>query len=111
MLGRFIVRVDHVASRAAAVAIVARLVVRARQAEERVEQSGFLQAEENGIGAEKCPESTLAELHIRPAGFFVQGRNSNFGLFRASALKNAEDIAGLRYFPPLDWIEIGQYTL
>jgi len=46
-----VVRVNHVAGRASAAAIVARMIVRAGKRQDGVEQSGFLQAEKNRIGA------------------------------------------------------------
>ena len=52
MFRRAIVGVDHVARRASAGAIIAGLVVRAREREQRIEQPRFLQAEKHRIGAQ-----------------------------------------------------------
>ena len=51
MLRRAIVRIDDMAGRAAAAAIVARFVVGPGQRQHRIEQAGLLKAEKNGIGA------------------------------------------------------------
>ncbi len=51
MLSRTVIRIDDVACRASAGAIVARLIVCARQRKQRIEQARFLQAEKNRIGA------------------------------------------------------------
>ena len=60
MLRRAVVGVDHVAARAAARAIIAGLIVRARQREHRIHQARLLQAKKNRIGAQLRPEAAAA---------------------------------------------------
>ena len=57
--GRTIVGVNDVAGGAAARAIIARVIVRAEEAEQRIVQPRFLQAEENRIGAIERAETAL----------------------------------------------------
>src|SRR5580692_1896721 len=70
MFRRAIVCVHDVAGRAAAAAIVAWFVVGAGQREHRIEQTRFLKAEKNGIGAKESTETALAELVVGAAGLF-----------------------------------------
>ena len=95
MRWRSIVCIHHVAGRAAAAAIVARFVVGAGQREHRIEQTRFLKAEKNGIGAKESTETALAELVVGAAGLFFAIRVSDFAFFFTAALKNAQDVSGL----------------
>ena len=56
---RTIVRVNHVAGRATARTIIARMIVRAHETEQRIVQPRFLQIEEDRIGAIQRAESAL----------------------------------------------------
>src|SRR5437016_2499090 len=69
---RAIVSVDHVARGAAAVPIVARMVVGAGHGENRIQETGLLQAKKHRVGAKLGTESTLAQLHIGTAGFLFR---------------------------------------
>ena len=111
MIGRAIVGVDDVAGGAAAGAIIAGLVVGARQVEEGIEETRFLQAEENGIGAQLGAETAIAELVVRAAGFFLAIRIADLALLFAAALENAQDVAGLRNFPALERREFREDSL
>src|ERR1051326_1066489 len=62
VFGRSVVRVDHVAGRAAAAAIIAGLIVRTRKGEERIEQPRLLESEEDGIGSNLGAEASIAQL-------------------------------------------------
>ena len=102
MLRRAIIGVNHVASGAAAAAIVAGFVVGAGQRKQRIEQARFLQAEKNGIGAKQGAEAALAELVVGAAGFFFAIGIADFAFFLAAAFEYAQDVAGLRNFPALE---------
>ena len=65
-----VVGVDDVAGGAAAGAVVAGVIVGAGKRHDRIEEAGFLQAEENGIGAEFSAEAAVGELIVGLAGFF-----------------------------------------
>ena len=56
---RTIVRVNDVAGRATARTIIARMIVRAEKAEQRIVQSRFLQTEKNRVGAIERAEAAL----------------------------------------------------
>src|SRR5579862_5793028 len=102
MFRRAIVCIHDVAGRAAAAAIVTRLVVGTRQREQRIEQAGLLEAEKNGVGAKKSAETAFAELVVRASGFFLTIGVADFAFFLAAAFKNTQHVAGLRYFPALE---------
>ena len=65
-----IVCVDDVARGAAAGAIVAGMIVGAGQRHDGIEKARFLQAKENGIGAEFGAKAAFAEFVIGLAGLF-----------------------------------------
>src|SRR5580700_6924311 len=71
MFRRPVVRVDDMASRAAAAAIVAGFVVGAWQRKHGIEQARFLQAEEYRIRAEQSAETAFPQFVIGAAGFFL----------------------------------------
>ena len=103
MFRRTVIRVDDVARRAAAGAIIAGLIVRARQRKQRIEQARFLQAEKNGIGAKLRAESARAEFVVglaRIVGRATGSPTSPFG--PAAAFEHAQDVAGLRNLPALE---------
>jgi hypothetical protein len=108
--GRIVVGVDDVARGASAVAIVAGLIVRPGETQQRIEQASFLKADGDRVGSKEGSKTALAELHVGLAGLFFQRWNSDFRLFLASAFENAEHVAGLGNFPTLDRIEVRQHT-
>src|SRR5580704_13602285 len=87
------------ASRAAAAAIVARIVVRARQREQRIEKPRFLQSEKHGIGSQQSAKPSLAKLVVGTPRFLLAIRIADFALLSGAALKHAQDISRLRNFP------------
>src|SRR6266481_954717 len=106
-----VIRVDDVARRAPAAAIVARMIVCTGKRQDGVEQSRFLQAEKNRIGAQLSAEAAVAELVVGFAGIFFAIGIANLGLPAPAAFENAEDVAGLRGFPAEEWVEFGNHTL
>src|ERR1700722_13363762 len=108
---RIIVRVDDVTCSASAVAVITWLVVRAGEAEQRIEQTGFLETQKNRVGAQQRAESSLSQFHVRLSWFFFQRWNSNFRFFLAAAFENAEHVAGLGNFPALDGFEVREHAL
>src|SRR5579871_2327451 len=94
-----IIRINHMARRAAASAIIARMIIRSRQGHHWVNQTRFLQAKKYGIGAQLRSEASIAQLVIGLAGLFVFLRISYLTLSLAATLKNAQHIARLRSFP------------
>src|SRR5260370_39414744 len=97
--------------RASAAAIVARMIVRAGKRQDGVEQSRFLQAEKNGIGAQLSAEAAVAEFVVRFAGIFFAIGIANLRLLAPAAFEHAENVAGLRSFPAEEWVEFGNHTL
>ena len=73
--GRAVVRVDDVAGGAAAGAVVAGLVVRSQERQQRVEQARLLQAEEDGIGAASVPRPRSLSFTSGPARLFLARRD------------------------------------
>src|SRR5260370_3558078 len=96
--------------RASAAAIVAGMIVRAGKRQDGVEQSRFLQAEENRIGAQLSAEAAVAELVVRFAGIFLSIGIANLRLFATAAFEQAKDVAGLRSFPAKERIEFGNHA-
>ena len=92
---RTVIGVNDVARRAAAAAIIARMIVRAHEIQQRIVQSRFLQIQKHRIGAEQCAESAIAQTARGLAGFFKRIWISKLQLFLAAALKDAEQIARL----------------
>ena len=110
MLGRAIVGVDYVARRATAAAIIARLIVRARKREHRVEQARLLQAKEHRIGAQQGAESAFPELVVGAAGFSLGVGIADFTFFCAAALEYAQHIPRLRNLPALERRQFGHHA-
>src|SRR5438094_8465413 len=104
MRRRPIVGVDDVASRAAAAAIIAGLIVRARERQQRVEKTSLLKSKKHRIGAEQRAESALAELDFRPARIVLAGRIADLALLAPAPLEDAQHVAGLRDLPALERI-------
>src|SRR6266403_3425147 len=106
-MGRIaIIRVDHVARGAAARAIIARMIVRAGEKKNRIEQSRLLQAKEYGIRAQLGSKTSLAELVIGLARAFFAIRIANLRFLAPASLEDTQHIAGLRSFPAQEWIEL-----
>jgi len=76
-----------------------------------IEEARFLQAEEDGVGAEFGAETALAELIIGLAGFFDARGTAQLGFFAAAAFEDAKNVAGLRDFPALERIKLRQSYL
>ena len=74
-----IVGVDDVAGGAAAGTVIARMIVGAWQGKDRIEQAGFLEAEENRVGAQFGAEAAIAELVVGLAGIFFAIGITEFG--------------------------------
>src|SRR5579864_132854 len=100
--GRSIVRVDNVARRASTRPIVARLVVRAGQGEQWIEETRLLQPQKNGVGAKLRAKSARAQLVVGFPGIVRADRLANLALGAAAALKHAQHIPRLRNLPALD---------
>ena len=83
-----IVGVNDVAGGAAAGAIVAGMIVGAGQRHDRIEQARFLQAEENGIGAQFRAEAAVAELGRRACRDLPRDWDCRFRLFSAPPRSN-----------------------
>ena len=103
---RAVVGVDHVASGAAAVSIVARMVVGARHGKYRIQQASLLQTQKHGVGAKLGAKSAFAQLHIRLAGCLSRIWIAKLRAFTTSALEHAQHVAGLRNFPTRQRIEV-----
>ena len=101
-----VVGVDDVAGGAAAGAIVAGVIVGAGEGHDGIEEAGFLQAEEDGVGAELGAEAALGELIVGLAGLFDARGITEFALFVAAAFEDAQYVAGLGDFPAFERIEL-----
>ena len=99
MHGRAVVGVNDVAGRAAAVAIIARMIVGAGQRQDGIQQASLLQAEEDRIGAQFGAEAAIAQLHIGTAGVFFRIGNADLRALSPAPLEDAQNISGLRDFP------------
>src|SRR6266852_6005960 len=106
-MGRIaIIRVDHVARGAAARAIIARMIVRAGERKNRIEQSRLLQSKKHRIRAQLSSKTSIAELVIGLARFFFAIRIANLRFLALASLEGPQHIAGLRSFPTQKWIEL-----
>ena len=94
-----VVGVDDVAGGAAAGAIVAGMVVGAGQGHDGIEQARFLQAEENGIGAQFGAEAAIAELVVGLAGILLRGRDCRFRLFCGRRVRRRAERCRAAKFP------------
>src|SRR6267378_7762164 len=103
-----IIRVDHVTRGAPATAIVAGMIVRSWERNNRIEQSRFLQAKEYGIRAQFGSKTSFAELVIGLARFFFAIRIADLRFLSPPSFKDPQHIAGLRSFPAQEWIELGK---
>src|SRR5580765_2559540 len=66
--GGAVVRVDHVTGRAAAGAIVTRMIVRSQETEQGIVQARLLQVQKNWIDAVERAQATLGQPAQRPSG-------------------------------------------
>ena len=103
--GRTIVRIDHMAGRATAGAIVARVIVRAEKSEERIMQPRFLQAEENRVGPVQRAETALGQAPERFAGRLFRRRQAQLQLLFTALLKDAQGISGIAQIETRERIE------
>src|SRR5260370_30010917 len=108
--GISVMGVDNVTRRAAAAAIVARMIVGAWERHDRIEQARFLQAEKNGIRAQLSAEAAVTEFVVRPAGFFFAVGIADLGFLAAAAFEDAQDITRLRGFPAEERVEFGNHA-
>src|SRR5882724_2002150 len=99
-----IIRVYHMAGRAAARAIVPGMIVRAGQRENRIQQARLLQSKKYRIGAQLRPEPALAQLVVWLSWIFFGARIPEFRFFHAAAFKHAQYVARLRNFPAVQWL-------
>ena len=90
---RTIVRVNDVAGRATARAIIARMIVRAQKSEQRIVQSRFLQTEEDRIGAIERAESALGQTIARSAVAARRVSEAELQLFFAAFFENAQNVS------------------
>src|SRR4029077_4306459 len=93
---RAIICIDDVASRAAARAVIAGVVVGAEEIERGVEQPRARQADHDGIGSVLGAEAPFTEARARLARFFGPFRDADLRTEAAAALEETQDIAGLR---------------
>src|SRR6267378_7944588 len=103
-----IIRVDHVTRGAPATAIVAGMIVRSWERNNRIQQSRFLQAKEYGIRPQFGSKTSFAELVIGLARFFFAIRIANLRFLAPASFEDPQHIAGLRSFPTQKWIELGK---
>ena len=108
MGGVDVVGIDHMTGGATAAAVVARMIVGARQRHYRIQQARFLQTEKYRIGAQFGAESAIAQLIVGPARIIFAIGIAEFGFFAPAAFKHAEDIAWLRDFPAVQRIQFGE---
>src|SRR6266704_3321503 len=90
-----IVGVNHMTRRAAAPAIIAGMIVRARKREDRIEQSSLLQAKKNGIRAKFRAKAAVAEFVVGLAGIFGAIGIADLSFLAAAAFENAQNISRL----------------
>src|ERR1700722_12421801 len=90
-----IVGIDDVAGGAAAGAIIAGMVVGAKEIEGRIEQARALQAHENGIGAVFGAEAASAQASAWPSRFFQTFGVADLNVEAAATFEEAQDVAGL----------------
>lgn len=77
-----------------------------RKRQQRIEQARFLQAEYRRIGTQQRAKAAFAELNIGLSGRLFDAGNSGFRLLLSATFEHAQDVAGLRYLPPLNRFKI-----
>ena len=95
-----VVRVNDMACRAAGRAVIAGVIVGPEKVQRRVEQACFLQAEIDRIGAVVGAKPARAQSFIGLSVLFFFVRQTDLEPPFAAPLKDAEDVARLRDFPP-----------
>src|SRR6266850_3675966 len=90
MLRRTVVGIDDVTGATSAGSIIAGLIVGAWKREQRIQQAGFLQAENDWVSAQFCAETARAQLDLGFSRILYQAGISNFRFCFASALKHAQ---------------------
>src|SRR5215217_268708 len=110
-MGRIaIVCVDHVTGGTTGGAIIARMVVRAEKIQCWIEQTCFLQSEEDRIGALCSAEAARAESLVRLSWIFFFIGQTDFEPPLAAAFKHTQEVSRLRDLPAWNRIEQGQKT-
>src|SRR6266567_963170 len=105
-----IVRINHMASRAATPTIVAGMVVGAGERHDGIEQACFLQAEKNRIGAQPGAKAAFTQLVVRLAGIFFAIGIADLGFLAPAAFEHAQHIPGLGSFPAKKRLEFGNHA-
>src|SRR6266436_4691822 len=86
------------------------MIVGPGQRHDRIDEASFLQAKEDGIGAEFRAKAAVAEFVIGLAGIFFAIGITQFGFFLTAALKNAKNVSWLRNFPTEKRIKLGEHA-
>ena len=94
-----VVCVDDMACGAAAGAVVAGMIVCAGQRHHRIDQARFLQAEEDGIGAELRAEPAVTELVVGLAGILLRDWDCLVRIFSARRVRTREGRFRAEKFP------------
>src|SRR5579859_2690567 len=84
------------------------MIVGAGQRHNGIDETSFLQAEKDWIGAEFRAKAAVAELVIRFAGSLFSIGIAELRLFFTAAFKNAKDVSRLRNFPAEQRIKSGE---
>ena len=104
-----VIGIDHMARGAAGMAVIARLIIGAKEPGERIVQSRLVNIEHRDRHAQTCSGPAIGLLEIRATRLFqtldLSRRigNANFGELRVdrapTALKHAEHISGRQHMP------------
>ena len=108
---RTVIRVNDVAGRATAAAIIAGMIIRTHEAEHRIVQARLLQVQENGVNAVQRAESALGQTAKRPSRRFGCRRDAELKLLFPAAFEDAEDVAWLRDWKLRERFEKGEHAV
>src|SRR5947209_2777744 len=100
-----IVRIDNMTGGASRRSIVARMIVRPKKVQRRIEQTRLLQSKVNRIGALGRSESARAQSFVGLTRIFVSVRQPSFQASLTTALEHTQNISRLRDFPTRQRIE------
>jgi len=90
---RAVVRVHHVAGAAAARAVIAGVVVRAEEREQRIEETRLLRAEDHRVDAVERPRAAERQAHVGTSRLCRRVGKTGLGPAPATGLEGAEGVA------------------
>ena len=106
-----VVGIHHVARRTPTGTVVPRMVVGPHEVERGIQQAGFLQPDENGVGPIRSSQSAITQTSAWLAGFLESFGDPDIGYETSSGFENPQNVAGLADLKSRQWFQVWQNPL